>query len=260
MDTQPVIPEIVEAEEVPQPPSGLWGAWATTGFGCLIGIVLLVIQAIIIAVYVVYKMSSASPPTDMIQFVSSIATNGFIIGISVLIVDSAGLLMLAGIIKLKRGLSIADYLGFRRISRRTVLNMLPFVLAFLVVIYLISFIPGQSSKGSFVVEAYRNSGMRIILWIDIVLLAPLFEETFFRGFVFASYRRTWLGITGTVIVTAFVWALLHFGEYNLVAVGALFLFGLVLGAIREKTDSIWAPLVLHAVYNGVVLAIVAFSM
>jgi membrane protease YdiL (CAAX protease family) len=101
------------------------------------------------------------------------------------------------------------------------------------------------------VELYRNAGVRPLLWLAIVVAAPVAEEFIFRGFLFTGLRG--LGLSGwrnlaAVVATAGVWAGIHF-QYDAFGVASVFLGGLLLGYARLRTGSLWLCIVLHAIMN-----------
>ena len=88
-----------------------------------------------------------------------------------------------------------------------------------------------------------------LLWIAIVVAAPVFEEVLFRGFLYEGLRRTRIGAGGTIVVTTLLWALLHAGQYDLFYVGLIALIGILIGIARERTGSLYVPLAIHGMNN-----------
>jgi membrane protease YdiL (CAAX protease family) len=77
------------------------------------------------------------------------------------------------------------------------------------------------------------------------LLAPLAEETFFRGYVqtFLRYsiRRPWLA----VLLTAELFALVHPAWTQ----PQILFLGICLGYVYERTGNLWVCIVMHALFN-----------
>lgn len=97
----------------------------------------------------------------------------------------------------------------------------------------------------------------VLAFVTLVILAPLAEETLFRGYLFAKVRAR-LPFVWTMLLVSLVFALLHVpgmsetGQWQWqwnVAVDVLAL-SLVLTGLREYTGSIWAGVVLHMFKNG----------
>ena len=84
-------------------------------------------------------------------------------------------------------------------------------------------------------------------------VAPVVEELTFRGVGFALLEPygKWVAILGTGIL---------FGVWHglVVALPVLAAFGVVLGWLRWKTGSVYPPIVLHAIFNGIAIASVPF--
>lgn len=79
-----------------------------------------------------------------------------------------------------------------------------------------------------------------------VVAAPVCEEIVFRGYFYAVLKRT-TGILPAAFCSALVFAAAH---GSLTALLPLFLFGLALVVVYEKTGSIWAPIAVHFCFNG----------
>jgi membrane protease YdiL (CAAX protease family) len=98
------------------------------------------------------------------------------------------------------------------------------------------------------VEAFRqfNKPSVILGFIfQAVLLFPVIEELFFRGFLFTflkNYTSTWLAL----VLSAGVFAFAH---VNLGAALPLWFLGIVLGLAYENTGSLLLPIGIHACWN-----------
>lgn len=82
--------------------------------------------------------------------------------------------------------------------------------------------------------------------LAIVLLAPIAEELFFRGVVFNAFLRE-RGPRLAYLGSAALFAVIHL---SIVALIPIFLLGLALAWVYDRTGSILAPIVMHAVVNG----------
>jgi membrane protease YdiL (CAAX protease family) len=78
-------------------------------------------------------------------------------------------------------------------------------------------------------------------------MAPLAEETIFRGFMFGTIRQYW-GRWPALIISASVFALIH---GHIPALPGLFILAIFLSLVYERTGSLWAPIMLHAIFNAV---------
>jgi membrane protease YdiL (CAAX protease family) len=86
-----------------------------------------------------------------------------------------------------------------------------------------------------------------LLWIGPVLLAPLAEETFFRGLLQTVLRRAFRSRLLAVLAAAAIFGLAHFRQPQ--AVLPLAAFGLFTGVLYERTGSLVGPIAFHSVFN-----------
>ena len=88
-----------------------------------------------------------------------------------------------------------------------------------------------------------------LVFPSIALGAPIAEELIFRGQLFSSLSQTRLGLSGTTLVTAALWAGLHFSE-PMLSVGIIFIMGLVFGWMMYRFGSLWLTMACHAAWNA----------
>jgi len=84
-----------------------------------------------------------------------------------------------------------------------------------------------------------------LVLIAIVLVVPLLEEVLFRGFVQSALRVT-IGPVPALLAASLLFAILH----DIQSALPVFVVGLTLGAIFERTGSVWASAGAHALFNG----------
>lgn len=89
--------------------------------------------------------------------------------------------------------------------------------------------------------------------ISVVLLAPLAEELFFRGFLFRGLRR-WAGPGPALLMSATVFGLVHVQPPNWASsaliVPPIFVLGIMLAAIVERRGSIVPSIAAHMTFNA----------
>lgn len=99
----------------------------------------------------------------------------------------------------------------------------------------------------------------ILFMLTAVFVAPVVEETIFRGYLYPVCARTW-GILPGILVTGTLFGLLHslqlWGGWW--QIGCLILVGIALTATRAFTKTVVASCVVHASYNA--LPVIAYVL
>lgn len=98
----------------------------------------------------------------------------------------------------------------------------------------------------------------VLAWIAVVIIAPLFEELLFRGYMFKALKGTSVGTLGAIFIPNTLWMFIHMGQYA--AFGLLFIFaaGLLFSWARWKTDSLVTPIIMHMAFNATTLLVHLF--
>ena len=92
--------------------------------------------------------------------------------------------------------------------------------------------------------------------LTTIIIAPIIEEFIFRGFLLSQLKNT-IGNWGAISLSSLAWTLLHF-QYEVKILFILFIFGLLLGFLRWKYNSLFLVMVLHAINNLVAFSLVYF--
>jgi membrane protease YdiL (CAAX protease family) len=253
-------PVVAEAEQVTAE-ERIWGPWATVGLGAVVLFVFFAVMVfIVIVIAVVLAFTQPGAVTSLGAFTDIIMEKlGLVISIAGIGSYIVGTALILGIIKARRGKGIAGYLGLKRVGWRTLLVLLLVTGAYLVLVTVTaSLAKVQEEDTGLLVQAYNTSVWPALFWIVVVVFAPMFEEPLARGFLFEGFRHSRLGLAGAILLTSLVWTSLHVG-YNLFSLGAIFIFGIILGFVRYRTGSLWSTILMHAFYNAVSMSILALS-
>ena len=167
--------------------------------------------------------------------------------------------VLLGAIKLKRGSSIKRYLGIRCFDPRAFGYWFLIIFAYLLVYDGLAFLLGISIVPDFSIAIYESARGSWILWLAIVLAAPLLEEMLFRGFLFSGIAASFPGPAGAIVTTSLLWAIIHV-QYDYFWMLSIFIIGLALGMVRYKTGSIVLTFTLHAAINLVAMVATALAV
>jgi uncharacterized protein len=112
---------------------------------------------------------------------------------------------------------------------------------------------GLSMPEQPVVEMFGRQADGIFMAVlFIVVLAPIGEEIFFRGFLYTAFRRRW-GLGPAMAISSGVFAVFHLEPLLFVP---MFIIGLILAALFEYRRSLAPAIFLHAINNLIALVTV----
>ncbi len=96
-----------------------------------------------------------------------------------------------------------------------------------------------------------GNGLTGLAWALLAgaLVAPLAEETFFRSFLFAGFRKE-VGLLWGILLSAAFFALVHFTP---TAIVPIFFLGVFFALLYEASGSIWPSIILHSTINTLAL-------
>ena len=251
-----------------------WGVWATLGWAILVGIVFSIAQAAVVAVFTVMAYLD-NPKLDSVQLIKSFESNGFLLSVAVCASSLAsGLVTILAARQRWPGTARASmspeaatpeaastntppvswlytwrhYLALRPVSLKTLLPWLGALCLFAVASDLLTYSLGRPIVPDFMQKAYGTARFLPLLWMAVVIFGPVFEELFFRGFLFRGLAESKLGAVGTILITSLLWASIHL-QYDAYGIFLVFVAGLLLGWTRVRTDSIYPPIAMHCLMN-----------
>lgn len=106
-------------------------------------------------------------------------------------------------------------------------------------------VPPSSGPAVELFFALDNKISALILAVQVILLGPIAEELFFRGFIYKITRNKYSPLISTMLISL-VFSLAHQAFYN---VFGLFLLSTALCYLYEKTQNIATAVVFHATHN-----------
>ncbi len=100
-------------------------------------------------------------------------------------------------------------------------------------------------------QLFQDRRTALLLVLMAVLLAPVVEETIFRGYLYPLIARTF-GITTGIAATGILFGLLHAPQLwgGWVQIGLLVLVGIVFTYVRAVTRTVVGSYLLHVSYNS----------
>jgi membrane protease YdiL (CAAX protease family) len=237
--------------ERPELPEGLarrpaWPAWfAPVGF--LVGIIGTLIVAGIVA-----AILGIDPDDDSVEFtvVATLAQG---------LLFAAAAIFFAGLVERPR----PWHFGLRPTSLKTAAI---WVVGAMAAFYLITGIYGaitQPDADQDVVEQLggdQGTAGLIIAGVMVIVIAPVIEEFFFRGFFYGALRNRF-AMVPAALITGVLFGAVHFnsdeGAEALLLLPPLGLLGFLFCVVYEKTGSLLPAIAMHAVNNAVAFGVAA---
>ena len=224
-----------------------WGMWGTMGWGLLVAVVFIVLQGLVLAGFVASELAR-NPDADIYAAAKGLGGNGLVMALATFVTTPLCIYLIVLLVRLRKGPAIACYLGLKAMAPRTMLIWLGIVTLFALIAELLAFLSGRSFMPDFMIDAYTTAYFPPLFWIALIVAAPLFEEVFFRGFLFEGFQHSRLGPRGAVFLTSVAWTILHV-QYGVYELGTIFALGVIFGIARWKTQSIYPPLAMHSLFN-----------
>jgi uncharacterized protein len=107
-------------------------------------------------------------------------------------------------------------------------------------------LPVQTNSNVLLQRAKYAPVTSLALVAGAVLIAPICEEIFFRGYLFGGLLRRW-SFWPSMLLSSFLFALAH-GDIGSFVV--LFVVGMVLAVVRWRIGSLWAGIAIHVANNA----------
>ncbi len=194
-------------------------------------------------------------------FTTNITTAMSIVAlVSQALVDAGALLLLYLLLMPKMTGRFWPSIGWRetRPSMRRIRALVPQLLAGGAVLALIVSFVGAffNTKETLPIEELLKARSSILLFGTLgVVVAPLVEETIFRGFLYPLIAR-WAGVVAGIVITGTLFGMMHaaqlWGGWGQIAL--LIFVGIVLTWVRARTGTVAASFFVHLGYNGLQLA------
>jgi membrane protease YdiL (CAAX protease family) len=228
-------------------------------------VALFVILGVIASVVVTWGMAEVAvrffgaQPGDVFGTTMSTAKSVVVL-LSQAVLDSLAILYLYLMLQARTDQPFWPSIGWREMfpsAGKIRDSALQFLAGGAVMAFAVSFAGGfLNSKETLPIEQLLQARVSILLFGVLgVLVAPLVEETIFRGFLYPVIARR-LGIAAGVAITGILFGLMHaaqlWGGWGQIAL--LILVGVVLTWVRARTGTVAASYFVHLGYNGLQLA------
>jgi uncharacterized protein len=105
---------------------------------------------------------------------------------------------------------------------------------------------GIAPQGKEIYDIFNSVKSPIWLFIAAVIVAPVVEEIFFRGFLFQGFRKSY-GWIPAILLSSFIFAAAHLDLASLIPT---FILGIILAYVYHRSNSLWPGIIIHFLINA----------
>jgi membrane protease YdiL (CAAX protease family) len=111
----------------------------------------------------------------------------------------------------------------------------------------------QTNENMPIQELFKSRESALLLMSMAVIVAPLVEETVFRGYLYPLFAKSF-GIGPAIVVTGILFGLMHGSQlgWSWGIVGLLIVVGMIFTFARAYTGTVLASFLLHLGYNSAI--------
>lgn len=140
---------------------------------------------------------------------------------------------------------------------RIVVWTLVLIVLSLMALYLTSFFGNTVDNSK--TESLKQNVTLFTIIIGIVsagIVSPIYEEIFYRGFIY-RWLRTRIPMKWAIVISALIFTLAHFPTMNAMPVN--FISGVVFAWTYERTGSVVPGMIVHGVFNTIAVLLTAMG-
>ncbi len=226
-----------------------WGWW-----DLLLLVIIAIAGTLVLSMFVVVGFALSGISFHQLQ--DSISDKNLLLIINQALLSVVLLVFLSAQMRLRFGAPFWRTIGWRRLQTGQMPRAVAysgFVFGGFLLAILVSL--GSSAfhtKTQLPIEQFFQDRLSAVLLMSLgVLLAPLLEETVFRGYIYPVAARSF-GVTGGVLFTGTIFGLLHasqlWGGWGQIAL--LVVVGIVFTYARAATRTVLASYLMHVSYNS----------
>ena len=141
---------------------------------------------------------------------------------------------------------------FRESIKITIYMLLLLVPVIAFINYFSSFLLFDFTPQQSVVSIKDENSITISKILSLCLLAPVIEEIYFRGILLSNIKLI-IGPFWAVLLSSIYFSIIHL---NILVSPTLFVLGITLGIIAILTKSVLPSIILHALFNGLMIYLI----
>lgn len=259
-DDLPIAAQVVDASLQPTPPTSKERPAITTLLGFVsVGIFLFASSIGAAAVLVIEIATGRIAPDEINAWAEQAETNGTVLAVSSIFGALVVVPFVVACAFAVRSDTPRELLALRWPTAKQSVAWIALLLALNAAADLLAWLLGRPVISPFMRETYQNAGSLPLLLVALCVAAPLSEEFIFRGILYRGLVGSRLGVVGAVLISSLVFASLHI-QYDFFGIAVVFLIGLFLAAVRQRTASLILCILAHAAVNLVATCQVAVAL
>ena len=213
----------------------------------MLAFILAMVAASLVALPAYLLLFRPETEAGMSEALANLQYNGDYLFIAELVT----LLMVAGVMLLALGLRSGypprQYLAANRFTGKHLWTWLLILVGFIVATDSLLYLVGKDPVSEWQRRLYESAGCLPCMFFAIIILAPVIEETVFRGFVFTGIQAR-LGAFWAVVFASLPWAILHVQyEWYYMPIGLG--LGVLFSLARWRSGSVLLCISLHTAAN-----------
>ncbi len=225
-------------------PSGAWLALLTAFMFAIVGAVVVGLVATI------FGASFRTPP-PAVNIVATVVQDAAFIGTAILFAGRAGAVLPSqfGFVRTPLGRAVgmmaAAYVGYLILSQ-----------VWVQIAHTLLHVSAKEMQDNLPTSlgVSGSTAALVAVCVLVTTIAPIAEETFFRGYFFGALRN-WRGPWPAALLTAVVFGGIHYGSAPDVDLLPLAIFGFALCILRWQTGSLLPCIALHASNNALAFGV-----
>lgn len=192
-------------------------------------------------------IEESSSSANFADIITMLAYNGDAISFAEIPAALMGIFLILFFTKLRKPDSMTSFLELTTPSIKVVVKWL-IIMLIIIGLMELGYILFERNTPDFMTKLYSSTKNLSLLWIAVIIAAPIFEELLFRGYLFEGIKQTAVGINGAIVITSASWAIIHL-QYESFEVITIFLIGIILGVAKVKSRSLYIPIAMHMLMN-----------
>ncbi|WP_153730773.1 CPBP family intramembrane glutamic endopeptidase [Sporosarcina obsidiansis] len=131
------------------------------------------------------------------------------------------------------------------------------ILVSVILVILMSFVGiGVENSKTESIQTHLSPLSFFIAFVSACIISPVYEEIFYRGFLY-RWLRSHYGFGIGMVGSSLIFMLVHIPNFNVLP--ATFISGLLFSWTYEKTGSVIPGMIIHGTFNAIALFLTAFA-